>query len=150
MINHLATMVHLLSLPLTPFEKARGRNKIGKWAWVYLYAKELYSRDVEDHSTGAMAQPKSRGDDHLVSHLRCTDNNDCRFMQSWSSTVLLQSVEAYFKLWSQLQLKGWMLRAPKNPIVLVTLFTVVPGRLTRWHIHALQIAYASITALWLF
>ena len=40
--------------------KTRGRNKIGKRAWVYPHARELYSKDVEGHGTEAMAQPKSR------------------------------------------------------------------------------------------
>ena len=47
-------------------------------------------------------------------------------MQSWSSTFLLRSVEAYFKLWSQLQLNGWMMSAPNN----VQLGQKVPGTIS--------------------
>ena len=60
MINHRGTMAHLISLLLIMFEKTEERNKIGKWAWAYPYARELHSKDVEGHGTEAMAQPKSR------------------------------------------------------------------------------------------
>ena len=36
-------------------------------------------------------------------------------MQSWPSALILQSIAAYVKLWSQIQLKGWMLSASNNP-----------------------------------
>ena len=61
-------MAHLISLPTTPFEKTRGRKKIGKGALVYSHAREIHSKDVKDHGTEAMAQPKSKEHGYLVNH----------------------------------------------------------------------------------
>ena len=61
-------MAHLLSLPLTLIEKTRGRNKIGKCAWVYPHVGEFDSKEVEDHGTEAMAQSKSKEQGCSVNH----------------------------------------------------------------------------------
>ena len=70
-------MAFLLSLSHILFEKTRGRNKKGKWAWVYPHARELYSKDVEDLGTEAMATPQEQRTTAVWSTTRrSTDNHD--------------------------------------------------------------------------
>ena len=60
-------MAHLIKLPLTPFEKT-GKKRDRKVSMSVPSCQGTLLKEVEDHGTEAMAQPKSKEQGYLVNH----------------------------------------------------------------------------------